>query len=79
MTPRMRTIAEAAAELRQLDPGTAVTPHYIRRLVLSHTIPHHRVGNKRLINLDLLLAYLNEPAPAQTPAPPPGDIRPVAE
>ena len=63
MPPRMRTIQEAAAELRKIDPGTAVTPYRIRQLVLDGTIPHVKAGNKRLVNLDTLLHYL-ETAPA---------------
>ena len=58
MPPRMRTIQEAAAELRKIDPGTAVTPYRIRQLVLDGTIPHVKAGNKRLVNLDTLLHYL---------------------
>ena len=58
MTPRMRTIQEAAAELRRIDPHTAVTPYFIRQMVLSGTIPHVKAGNKRLVNLDTLLEYL---------------------
>ena len=54
MTPRMRTIQEAAAELRRIDPHTAVTPYFIRRMVLSGAIPHVKAGNKRLVNLDTL-------------------------
>lgn len=76
MPPRMRTIQEAAAELRKIDPGTAVTPYRIRQLVLDGTIPHVKAGNKRLVNLDTLMHYL-ETAPA---APEPviyGQIRPV--
>ena len=79
MTPRMRTIQEAAAELRRIDPHTAVTPYFIRRLVLSGTIPHVKAGNKRLVNLDTLLEYL---AGAPAPEPEPvevGRIRPVKE
>lgn len=79
MLPRMRTIQEAAAELRRIDPGTAVTPYRIRRLVLDGTIPHVSAGNKRLINLDTLLHYLEE-APAPEPeAVQPGQIRPIKE
>lgn len=79
MPPRMRTIQEAAAELRRLDPGTAITPHYIRRLVLDGTIPHVRAGNKRLVNLDMLLSYLSAP-PAPEPEPVVyGQIRPIKE
>ena len=77
MTPRMRTIQEAAAELRRIDPHTAVTPYFIRRIVLDGTIPHVRAGNKRLINLDTLLEYLAEaPAPQSEPVVY-GQIRPV--
>ena len=79
MLPRMRTIQEAAAELKRIDPGTAVTPYFIRSMVLDGTIPHVKAGNKRLINLDALLQYLAE-APAPAPAAPLyGQIRPVPE
>lgn len=79
MTPRMRTIAEAAAEIKQADPATAVTPYYIRQLVLTSAIPHLRVGKKRLINLDHLLDYLS--ASALEPEKPAerGTIRRIAE
>ena len=79
MTPRMRTIQEAAAELRRIDPHTAVTPYFIRRMVLNGTIPHVKAGNKRLVNLDTLLEHL---ACAPAPEPEPvevGRIRPVKE
>ena len=75
MPPRMRTIGEAAAELRKIDPGTAVTPYRIRQLVLDGSIPHVKAGNKRLVNLDTLLHYL-ETAPAPAPVIY-GQIRPV--
>lgn len=79
MAPRMRTIQEAAAELKRIDPDTAVTPYFIRRMVLSGDIPHIQAGNKRLVNLDTLLDYL-----ANTPAPVPetpeyGKIRSISE
>ena len=79
MTPRMRTIQEAAAELRRIDPHTAVTPYFIRQMVLSGTIPHVKAGNKRLVNLDTLLEYLScAPAPEPEPVEV-GRIRPVKE
>ena len=56
--PRMRTIQEAAAELKKTDPNTAVTPHAIRQLVLSGAIPHIRAGKKYLINMKNLENYL---------------------
>lgn len=56
--PRMRTIQEAAAELKQSDPNTAVTPYAIRQMVLKGTIPCVYAGKKRLINMDILEGYL---------------------
>ena len=56
--PRMRTIQEAAKELKEIDPNTALTPYAIRRMVLNGTIPCINVGKKRLINMDLLEKYL---------------------
>ena len=61
--PRMRTIAEVADELRKADPNTALTKYAIRQMVLNGTIPCIKVGKKRLINMDVLEAYLSEPAP----------------
>lgn len=77
MPPRMRTIKEAAAELREIDPNTAVTPYCIRRLVLEGAIPHVKTGNKRLINFDKLLEYLSNPSKPESVIY--GQIRPVKE
>lgn len=60
--PRMRTVHEAAAELRQLDSGTAVTEHHIRQLAINNVIPRVKAGKKYLINLDALIAYLENPS-----------------
>lgn len=59
--PRMRTIAEAVSEIRAQDPQTAVTAYRVRQLILCGILPSVRAGNKYLVNLDLLLEYLNEP------------------
>ena len=82
----MRTIQEAAAELKRIDPDTAITPYFIRRMVLDGTIPHVKAGNKRLLNLDVLLEYLcmSDPEPVPDPAPERrpadcGKIRPIRE
>ena len=56
--PRMRTIQEAAKELKEKDPNTALTPYAIRRMVLNGTIPCINVGKKRLINMDVLEGFL---------------------
>lgn len=59
--PRMRTIKEAAAELKTLDKNTAVTEYHIRQLALSGVLPRVQAGKKLLINLDLLIEYLTNP------------------
>ena len=59
MLSRMRTLDEAYTELKQLDPNTAVSKYFIRRLALSGKIPTVMCGRKRLLNFDGLLAYLN--------------------
>ena len=59
MVARMRTLDEAYTELKQLDPNTAVSKYFIRRLALSGKIPTVMCGRKRLLNFDGLLAYLN--------------------
>ena len=57
--PRMRTVHEAAVELKKLDADTAVTEYHIRRLVLDGVLPRLKAGKKYLINLDSLLEYFN--------------------
>ena len=59
--PRMRTVHEAAQELKQLDPSTAVTEYHIRRLAVSGKLPRLKAGKKYLINFDTLLDYLAQP------------------
>lgn len=59
--PRMRTITEAAAEIKQLDSHTAITPYHIRRLCLEGVIPTVKAGKKILLNLDTLLEYMADP------------------
>ena len=37
--PRMRTVHEAAKELKEMDENTAVTEYHIRQLALSGVLP----------------------------------------
>lgn len=60
--PKMRTVSEAAAEIKQLDPHTAITPYHVRRLCLEGVVPTVRAGKKILLNLDTLLEYMNDPS-----------------
>ena len=77
MTPRMRTISEAASELRKIDPGTAVTPYRIRQLVLAGEIPCVTAGNKRLVNMETLLRYLSGEFVSVPPRADYGTVRPI--
>ena len=55
--PRMRTVKEAAAEIKQLDEHTAMTEWRIRELALAGVLPRVQAGKKLLINLDALFEY----------------------
>lgn len=59
--PRMRTVTEAAQELKALDEHTAMTPYHIRRLCLEGVLPTVRAGKKILLNLDTLIEYMTDP------------------
>lgn len=60
--PRMRTIEQAASELKATDPCTALTKNALRQLVLSGTVPSVTIGNKRLICMEQLEKFLTEGA-----------------
>ena len=57
----MRTVTEAAQELKDLDPHTAMTPYHIRRLCLDGVLPTIKAGKKILLNLDTLIEYMQNP------------------
>ena len=57
---RMRTIPEALAEIRALDERSAVTPYCIRTLCKSGRVRCIYSGRKILVDLDSLLAFLND-------------------
>ena len=57
--PRMRTIDNAYAEIKAIDPQTDFTKRALRRMIANNEIPTTRIGNKNLINLDLLIAKLS--------------------
>jgi hypothetical protein len=49
----------AFQEIKEMDPGTAITEWAIRQAVTGGYIPSRRVGNKYIFNLDTLLDYFN--------------------
>ena len=78
--PRMRTVKEAAAEIKQLDEHTAMTEWRIRELALAGVLSRVQAGKKLLINLDTLFEYLENPAADKfqpTAARQSGGIRPI--
>lgn len=54
----IRTINGAVNYLRQVDPGSAVTASYIRRLVREHEIPYMMDGTRVLVDVSSLIDYL---------------------
>lgn len=58
MTPRMRTAPGALDIIRQEDPGTDVTLHYLRHLIKTGAIQCVPVGRKKLVNVDKLIDFL---------------------
>lgn len=57
--PKMRTIEQAAAIIKEIDPDSALTKTAVRRLVTTGKIESVRIGTKYLINLDSLISYLS--------------------
>ncbi|MCL2630669.1 MAG: DNA-binding protein [Firmicutes bacterium] len=53
---RMRGIRETVAYLKDIDPNTAITYGFIRRMCESGELSYILAGRKILINLDELLA-----------------------
>lgn len=77
MPVRMRFPAQALEELKQEDPGTQVTLHYLRSIARQGLIPCVQIGRRRLLNYDALLQFLAHTEQG-TPEAVPG-IRRIAE
>lgn len=63
MPARIRTAPGAYEIIKEADPETAVTLHYIRKLIRTGEFPSVAVGRKKLINVDRLMEYLGEMEP----------------
>lgn len=74
MPPRMRTAAGVLDIIKDQDPKTEVTLHFIRRIIATEAVPVTPVGRKKLVNADTVIAYIA--AGESTPAPP-GQVRRV--
>ena len=73
----MRTINEAAEHFKSIDPHTALTKTAVRRLVNTGAVPSVRIGNKALVSLEALDAYLRGEQPPVMSGVVRGVIRPV--
>ena len=60
--PRMRTLTEAYACIKEADPETAFTANYVRCLISSGAIPRMKCGKKYLVDVDLLIEHLRKAA-----------------
>ena len=56
---KMRLIREAYMQVKEDDPGTALTLCALRRIVRENKVPVVKIGRKMLLNYDALLDYLN--------------------
>lgn len=56
---QMRTIEQAYIWLQERDADTALTKTALRRLVTTGQLPAVKVGNKYLVNLEVLETFLS--------------------
>ena len=56
---RVRTLKEAHSIIKAEDSGSSISYTFIRRLVLQNKIPTLKSGKKRLIDVDVLIKYIN--------------------
>ena len=66
LLPKMRTATGVLAEIRAADPNTDVSLHMIRRIINSGKVPVVNAGNRKLVNVDAVLAYLEAGEDMQT-------------
>jgi len=56
---KMRCIRTATAYFKEMDPDTAVTESFIKRLIRSGVIGHRKAGKKYLVDVDQIVDYLH--------------------
>ncbi|MDD2391983.1 MAG: hypothetical protein PHU94_03510 [Bacilli bacterium] len=52
--PRIRTLNGAIKELKEMDPKCSLTITALRRKIRNKEIPYAQVGNKYLIDIDIV-------------------------
>lgn len=56
--PRMRDAKGVLAEIQTIDPETPITIHFVRGLIKSGEIPVVEAGNRKFVNVDMVLDFL---------------------
>lgn len=56
-SPRLRTINQAAKELKEKDANTVITESIIRKLIREEKIGYIQDGNKKLVDLNDIEKY----------------------
>lgn len=59
----MRTPQQAYDYIHKEDPESSISLWYIRSLIKQKKIPVCKAGNKNLINIEILINYLNNKLP----------------
>lgn len=60
---RFRYCRDVVAEVRRIDPDSKLTERALREWIASGILPALGSGNRRLIDLDVVLNILKEPNP----------------
>ena len=58
---RFRYCRDVVAEIRRIDPDSKLTERALREWIASGILPALGSGNRRLIDLDVVLDILKEP------------------
>ena len=77
--PCMRTIAQAYEEIKAADANTALTERALRCAVKRGEIPCVRIGNKALVSMDAVAAYMTGTSVVLLQSDMYGTIRPLSE
>ena len=56
---RIRTINKAVEELKAKDPDTAITSHFLRKLVNENEISCIMAGSRVLVDMDTVESYFD--------------------
>lgn len=55
----IRTIKNAVEEIKKIDNNSDITVYAIRKMIKEGKIPYIKTGNKVLINVENIIAYIN--------------------